>query len=361
MSNTRHYYVGRIRQLFDLFPRKSVGDLLTYAYIGAFSLIALLTYLAHIITDNIMEVQMETVEVSYYLGQQRSLVQQVSFHATNYYSYGEEVDLTFLQTALGQIKKSQQYLEYTISKPVFLDELLGGDVSSEALKQIYYGPPYNLGNQLNAFIEFTDQFLVYSAMDKSARREKLHKFISREYSDKILPGLDAALANYQREAIEKIQRYFQIQFYMTVFILIVLVIEAYYIFRPLVKSIKKYHNMLSRHANEDELTGLNNRRAFMTMAQEALKAAQENRKEVAFALLDLDKFKSVNDTYGHDIGDKVLVHFAKLLKNELRPQDVIGRIGGEEFALVLTETGQNDAMKTLERLRKRIEKTPLSL
>lgn len=338
--------------------RKSAADMLTLAYVGAFGLIALLTYIGHSITANIMDVQRQTAEVSYYLGQQRSLVQQISFHASNYYRHNEEFDLALLTTSFEQLKKSKQYLEYSMSKPVFLRQVFGGDVQSEALEKVYYNPPYYLDKQLDAFIDFTGQFINFDDKDNEDQRSKLHTYVSREYSDKILPALDAALANYQQESIERMEQYFQIQFYVTVFIMIVLVLEAYFIFRPLVNSIKKYHTMLFRHANEDELTGLDNRRAFTVKAKEAMAEACEKGEDLTFVLMDLDKFKSVNDTYGHDVGDRVLQHFSKLLKNKLRPEDIVGRVGGEEFALILTNMNEQAARKTLERLRSFVEKTP---
>jgi len=66
----------------------------------------------------------------------------------------------------------------------------------------------------------------------------------------------------------------------------------------------------------------------------------------------------VNDTYGHDVGDKVLQHFSKILQTSLRPQDLVGRVGGEGFAILLSETDQGGALKILERVRVKTEKTP---
>ena len=72
------------------------------------------------------------------------------------------------------------------------------------------------------------------------------------------------------------------------------------------------------------------------------------------AVLDVDNFKRLNDTYGHSAGDAALVHLAKVIKHTVRPTDVIARFGGEEFVIILTETGRNEAVKVTERLQREL-------
>jgi len=80
---------------------------------------------------------------------------------------------------------------------------------------------------------------------------------------------------------------------------------------------------------------------------------------VAVAIFDLDHFKAVNDTYGHAIGDAVLVEVSRRAKSLLRPADLIARIGGEEFALLLPDTAANDAQAVAERIRANIAEAPI--
>lgn len=107
---------------------------------------------------------------------------------------------------------------------------------------------------------------------------------------------------------------------------------------------------LFEQATTDSLTNLLNRRSFMSLVENELSRAERYHRPLSMALFDLDFFKKVNDTYGHQAGDKVLVRFAELLKEELRTTDIIGRFGGEEFIVALPETSIKEAKKVLERI-----------
>lgn len=108
---------------------------------------------------------------------------------------------------------------------------------------------------------------------------------------------------------------------------------------------------LESQASRDSLTGLVNRRYFLAEANKKLQAAQRSPQVLALMIIDLDHFKQVNDQYGHLAGDEVLVAVVDALSRHLRTGDCLGRLGGEEFALLLPETTQAEAMETAERLR----------
>ncbi len=106
-------------------------------------------------------------------------------------------------------------------------------------------------------------------------------------------------------------------------------------------------------ANRDDLTGLMNRRHFMESAKSELRRAQRYDRPIAVAIGDLDSFKNLNDTYGHDGGDVVLRSFARLLAESLRESDLVCRYGGEEFAFLLPESTVEQAQVLLDRFRER--------
>jgi len=118
-----------------------------------------------------------------------------------------------------------------------------------------------------------------------------------------------------------------------------------------ISSRLRRHRALRAHMDQDSLTGLLNHgttRKHLTV--ETARAARQNLP-FCFALIDLDHFKQINDTYGHPVGDHVLKSLAELLKQRLRKSDIIGRVGGEEFAVILPHTYGADALAVLDSLR----------
>lgn len=108
---------------------------------------------------------------------------------------------------------------------------------------------------------------------------------------------------------------------------------------------------LTHLATTDALTGVANRRQFMRQLESELARIQRHRQPAGLLMLDLDHFKRVNDSYGHAAGDAVLVAFAEILRGALRRMDWVGRLGGEEFAVLLPDSSLDDAAKLAERLR----------
>lgn len=113
-------------------------------------------------------------------------------------------------------------------------------------------------------------------------------------------------------------------------------------------------------ATTDPLTGLLNRRAFMTTLADELTRSQRLHSRFTLLMLDIDHFKLVNDTYGHPVGDAVLVHLSGLLAKQLRSIDKLARIGGEEFAILLIDTSADAAATVIERLLATIRSNPAS-
>ena len=114
-------------------------------------------------------------------------------------------------------------------------------------------------------------------------------------------------------------------------------------------------------ASRDPLTGILNRRSFIDMVGVALDNALSRQIPCCLAMMDIDHFKLFNDTYGHLAGDKALCHASKLIEEGLRKNDLIGRYGGEEFIFFFYNADEKTGMKVLERIRKKLAKTPVHL
>jgi diguanylate cyclase (GGDEF)-like protein len=125
--------------------------------------------------------------------------------------------------------------------------------------------------------------------------------------------------------------------------------------------LRNAQDKLQKIATTDFLTGIANIRFFSEAGEREVQRARRYKRSLALLMIDLDHFKKVNDKYGHAIGDKILVAFADICKKSLRKVDIFGRLGGEEFAILLPETDVNGGRKFAERLRAIIEKSRIKV
>jgi diguanylate cyclase (GGDEF)-like protein/PAS domain S-box-containing protein len=114
---------------------------------------------------------------------------------------------------------------------------------------------------------------------------------------------------------------------------------------------KELEQELRKQAITDPLTGLFNRRYFMKRLRQAFAHYRRSGQEAVVLLMDIDYFKAINDTYGHAMGDRVLKGLSGLFKERFRQTDVVGRLGGEEFAVLLFDTAVEDAAEVAEEIR----------
>lgn len=122
---------------------------------------------------------------------------------------------------------------------------------------------------------------------------------------------------------------------------------------------RKFLEDLERKAMTDELTGVNNRRHFIELAAIEVKRSLRLAHPLSLALIDIDHFKQINDTWGHAAGDRALAHFARVVRENIREIDVLSRFGGDEFVLMLPETDSTAAFAILDRLRAILADTPI--
>lgn len=122
-------------------------------------------------------------------------------------------------------------------------------------------------------------------------------------------------------------------------------------FNEMANNLKKAHNELEQLSMQDGLTGILNRRALEQALKNETVRAQRFGKEFSLVIFDIDHFKNVNDSYGHLFGDDVLIAIIREIEKHIRPVDVFGRYGGEEFVIIMPETGIEGAAISTERLR----------
>ena len=127
------------------------------------------------------------------------------------------------------------------------------------------------------------------------------------------------------------------------------------------KSLEFANQKLQQLSIEDSLTKIYNRRFFEDTITKEIEISKRYETSLSLILLDIDFFKRINDNFGHQIGDEVLVDFTDLIKNNIRKTDIFSRIGGEEFALLLLHTNLEQAVELAIKLKNIVENNVLNL
>ncbi|MEI2396070.1 GGDEF domain-containing protein [Paenibacillus phytohabitans] len=268
----------------------------------------------------------------------------------------------------------REYREFRVVLPcIMLLNLAGGtaeifallkilEAYSERIKRIYYTLTgcAALGLLLLYLLSPDEPRLIASASLAGAlllgypayilcwkvKKTPLQEIMGLLYGIVILSMLcNASRLVYPQPEGSPIGEWMQVFFYIGIYLLMFLGTAGF-----MLLSREQSYAELERAATYDELTGILNRRAFVLRARPLIAAAAKEMAPFSFLLLDVDHFKQVNDTYGHDTGDKVLRDFARRIERQLGNGDLFGRFGGEEFAVLLHRADEEASGEVAERL-----------
>lgn len=142
---------------------------------------------------------------------------------------------------------------------------------------------------------------------------------------------------------------------------IVIIALVFYLFKYIRKQVDTYSKKLEEYSFTDHLTGAYNRRYLYEIGNALLSLSRREKSTMAALVLDIDHFKNINDSYGHDAGDEVLVEVSHAIKNCIRESDMFFRYGGEEFVILVKNSNRNSAQEFSEKIRKVIEDLPIYL
>ncbi|MDG6777693.1 GGDEF domain-containing protein [Thiomicrorhabdus sp. zzn3] len=183
------------------------------------------------------------------------------------------------------------------------------------------------------------------------------QFIAESYQQLNMAPVDANLNGFLFEAPQ--ERDYKLAFQITVGAAALLLIAGLIIvkFRRLSVELKKSNRLLSELATLDQLTKVQNRHGLVEQAQGLLSQAQRNITPCCFVMFDIDNFKEINDRYGHCAGDAALISFAQILTHHRKKHDLVARIGGEEFAMLLVGCNLNDATDIAQNILKEVRNT----
>ncbi|MCZ4242152.1 diguanylate cyclase (GGDEF)-like protein [Alteromonas sp. I10] len=337
---------------------RNPGKLLTLTYVISLSVIAVLSLVVHFMLDEVISEQNNTGKIVNVSGQQRMLSQRASMFAVDYLQTGAQKSKRLSIAAIEKMKQNHQFL----LAPHF-EALSKGQPSplSEELYNLYFMPPSDVDKKIKLF-----EGEIRAALSENGNVGAVQfsngslMFLQLAESDLLTP-LHNIVGQYEKESLEKVNDLRNAQNVVLGIIILTILVEAFFIFRPMVAKVSRFATKLQRDANFDYLSGLLNRRAFQIVSQQAIAASHRYKRSLSVVMIDIDFFKRINDTHGHDMGDKAIKHVAKILKMSSRNADCVARIGGEEFVLLLPDTDRAGAFKLAEKLRDRISKNPLDV
>ena len=174
-------------------------------------------------------------------------------------------------------------------------------------------------------------------------------------------GESAGYLNVQMDNTKVIlqsQERFKYFFFILATIIVLFLIIGYFITK-INKQLNATQIQLKEQVNHDSMTGLHNRRYLYQISDNLINLSKRENQDMYLIMFDIDNFKSINDTYGHDVGDKVIVSLSKEVLKSIRKSDIAARWGGEEFLVLLPHTNQHGAMVLAEKIRLAIEKLHL--
>jgi diguanylate cyclase (GGDEF)-like protein len=317
-------------------------------YIFALSLIAVFTIAFHFLTDSIVHQQQKTAEVVNLSGRQRMLSQRIAkiaLERATHYNLRPDAES---RKALGD---SIQLMEESHHTLLYGSPALGlSGPSSQAVRDVYQNPPYALNLRVQDFLTHARALAGRSAAQLTLDDPDLLA-VEQAAQAPLLNALDAAVTANQQTSEASISTLRRILTSLTLLMLAILMLEALFLYRPLFNRLERAHIDLIEAGRTDPLTGCLNRRAFTQEAHGAVSRARELNQPLAVLMLDIDRFKNVNDRHGHAIGDRVINCVVGTLLDTIRSSDVLCRMGGEEFAIMLPSEAVVSAAEIADRIR----------
>lgn len=277
----------------------------------------------------------------------RSLLKDIEVAKYGYVATGNESYLQSYQTAINGIEDQISYVK-TLTK------------SAEQQDRIKHLEPMILQE-----IRLSERIIDLRREKGFIAAKELINTSQNEQEVNAIQGLFFQIENTERELLKSLRQKSEksdSNSFLTVLSLIFTILGLSILSLLLTKNYLSKRSELEARLNEiathDELTGLYNRREANRLLRREIEQFHRTHRVFSFALLDIDNFKSVNDTYGHQIGDEVIRWIAHQIRSNVRSTDFPARFGGEEFSILLPESSLDDAFSIAERIRQAIASNP---
>lgn len=344
-----HYNIGKAYLLdaqYNLAEQSMRNALTLSAKIDDFIGVAL----ANLNIAEIMNKQEQWQEaISLFVASEKVFVEVGDFRSQYYAALGQ----ANAYNELGKISRSQEKLAEV--------EILNTLVDEPLIKRLYHDLKASISakngdfeaayNQLRLSVDLQNKLFNQQQEQESQKYKVEFDTQLKEQQNELLVK-ENALKSLEILQQQKQKRIWNI---VIILVLVIFVIILAFLFAQI-----RIRNKFKVQAFKDVLTDSPNRRAVLEYAEKQLKIAQVTDSELSIGIIDLDLFKTINDRFGHDTGDKVLVSFAQACKDTLRGQDSFGRYGGEEWLLIFTNTKQEQINHIFTRLRDSLNKQTIA-
>lgn len=321
-----------------------------FIYIGVLSLIAAIAIISHLLVNRVIK-QQDTLNVVVSL----SVDMRTASHAIS------ELSFRFLINAKEERLKTAVLMNESIDRLLTsLEKLTRGGSGedsrhaySDNVDAIFFAEPHRLDERVRLYARQARDLLEAPEMILDLRNPNLLA-IRNSTSNNLIEAMDALnvlVRQIEDETRESFEKRKTLLVALLVFTLVSLVLIAQFIFRPLFSRIVSQQAELNNLALTDPLTGCHNRRSFLSLSEEELHRVRRYKIETSVMMIDIDHFKQVNDTYGHAVGDMAIQTLVDISLIQIRKTDFLGRLGGEEFAVLLPETSLDHAVTAADKLR----------
>jgi diguanylate cyclase (GGDEF)-like protein len=352
----------------------NISQKITYRYLLAVTFIVFLstsTYLTFVV---LLEKNATTASIVNTSGKQRALSQRAALFSQQLVTPNLQKDIQKIKSQLlatvNEMKKGHLAL---IKGSLELN--IPADHSTET-HRMYFGD-LQMNKRVNAYIMSIDSLLT-APIEKLTPDNPNYIYITKNF-DPLLVDLNTIVNQYQKEGESRTSTIKYMELFFWIVTLLTLALEIQFIFKPMKKEVQaallerehhkkhlekevqeqtkklsKANQRLNKLSNTDPLTGLKNRRGLEQKINQLHTKSLQGKEHYAVAILDLDKFKHINDTYGHDCGDIVLKDVAEALVYYLGETNIVSRYGGEEFLILLPNSDSDAAYDSIEKLKKNV-------
>lgn len=339
--------------------RKSADPLapekrLSRNYITGLIIIVMLATLTHFIMGRLLLVEQHTASVVDLASKQRMLSQRI-VQLTYGYLLARDVpeQEAFRGKTLEAIDQLWATHQRLTTSPLYASY-------HKATEAVYFQQPWVLDHKMRSFLTAARE-VIHTPPVSGTFEHKIMQHVSDPETEIILDTLNVAVQRFVQASNDAVRHLHTTLWFLYAILVLTIVLEGLFIFRPAFKRLLTRSRELMDQARTDALTGCHNRRSFNLLADATYARFKRYHDPCALLVLDIDKFKAINDTYGHATGDTVIASLADTCVNTLRKSDIFGRLGGEEFAAIVHTSDLDKAFLIAEKLRIQIEQMRITL